>query len=89
MNEKVNTLAVALDWSDANCATKYKIVVRQGSQDGTPVFKKSSNSSEITTAALTKGKTYYWQVKACNGNLCSKSEWGVFKINKKVKAKAR
>lgn len=81
-NEKVGSVAVALGWSDSNCAVKYKVVVRLGSQSGTQVVKKSSSTSDFVTTALTKGKAYYWQIKACNGKSCTASAWGQFKVNK-------
>ena len=84
-NAKVKTLAVALDWDAVNCATKYKIVVRQDSTQGAQVVKKTvKNGTEFVTPPLTKGKAYYWQVKACNHKGCTASEWQMFRVTKKA-----
>ncbi len=79
---KVNTLAVPLDWSDSACATKYKIVVRLGSQTGEQAVKKKMTVSEYLTDPLTAGKTYHWRIKACNGKKCAASVWSKFKVTK-------
>lgn len=84
-NAKVKTLAVLLDWDSVNCATKYKIVVKQGSAQGAQVVKKTvKNGTEFLTPPLTQGKAYYWQIKACNAQGCAASEWQMFRVTKKA-----
>lgn len=73
-------LRVALDWTDEICAPKYSVVVRQDSKKGPKVDGKTLGVSQYTTKQLVKGKTYYWQVKACNPIGCAKSTWWSFKI---------
>ena len=78
---KLGTTQIALDWADANCATTYKVTVRQGSNTGKIVDSAQVNPSAYQTKALARGKTYYWQVSACNKIGCTVSAWWNFKIN--------
>ncbi|MBI4674429.1 MAG: hypothetical protein HY741_22525 [Chloroflexi bacterium] len=84
-NGKVNTRAVSLDWEDASCATRYNVVVRLDSKKGDAVVKDKANASQFLTKALEAGKTYYWQIKACNAVGCTASPWWNFQVNKKAK----
>ncbi|TAH52020.1 MAG: hypothetical protein EYC68_08560 [Chloroflexota bacterium] len=79
---KIKTLQVQLDWSDSNCAKKYKITVRLDSETGAVVIKKRRSASNYLTTPLTKNKKYAWQIVACNKNLCTASAWGRFKTSK-------
>lgn len=79
-NGKVKTTTPKLDWEDARCATKYKVIVRQGSTDGPNVFKQTVTSSEATTSGLVHGLTYFWRVAAKNANGKSNSDWWSFKV---------
>jgi hypothetical protein len=74
---------VNLDWSDAPCATKYQVFVRENSPKGSLADKNTTLiESEYRTKALGKGKTYVWRVKACNAHGCAKTPWQSFTINK-------
>ncbi len=82
-NAKLNTRAVLLDWDAVTCATKYKVLVKQGSTDGARAAKKTiKNGTEFLTAPLETGQTYYAQLKACNAKGCAASAWQKFKIKK-------
>lgn len=79
------TRSVNLSWNSANCATFYKVVVRLGSKKGTNVDGTSKiKGTDFTSIALTRTKTYYWRVSACNKYGCAGSDWWYFKIGKKA-----
>lgn len=68
-----------LDWQDTNCATKYSILVKQDSKQGTKIAKDDNVLvSLFTTPTLTGGHSYFWQVSACNVAGCTKSPWFQF-----------
>ena len=78
---KIKKTAVPLDWNDASCATTYSVMVKQGATNGAKVFsKKNLAASQVTTSALTKGQTYFWQVTAVNSAGKTKSDWWSFKV---------
>ncbi|MDL1894884.1 hypothetical protein FBQ82_01290 [Anaerolineae bacterium CFX7] len=79
-NGSIKKLAVPLDWNDETCTTNFVVVVKQDSKKGTKVDGKTIAVSQYTTKQLAKGKTYFWQVKACNGIGCTKSDWWSFKV---------
>lgn len=79
-NKKVKP-QVALDWNDANCATKYSVIVKLGSPKGARVFKQKNLAlSQTKTTALTSGQTFYWRVIAANSFGKTKSEWRMFTV---------
>ncbi len=80
-NTEITTKKPTLDWNDAPCAEKYKVVVKQDAKDGAKVFKKKVTVSQTQTTALAKGHTYYWRVKAINSFGSTKSAWFMFSIN--------
>ena len=82
---QVNKRAVKLDWQDATCVAFYRVMVRVGSKTGAPVFQKKLTVSQVVTTALTKNKTYYWQIRACNSNGCTASGWATFKVRNTAK----
>lgn len=70
---------VPLDWSDATCATKYQLYVRQDTKKGKSIVKdKNLTTSDYTTGKLAKAKTFYWRVKACNAQGCTPTPWQTF-----------
>lgn len=79
-NGKTKKIKAALDWSDQSCTTKFAVVVKQDGKTGTKADGKKTMTSQYTTKPLTKGKTYFWQVKACNSIGCTKSDWWSFKV---------
>lgn len=74
--------AVALDWNDPVCASKFLVMIRLGSKNGDLIQKKGGlNKSEFTTKPLVKGQTYSWQVKTCRKPYgCAKSDWWTFTV---------
>lgn len=70
---------VSLDWTDANCAGTYSVQVREGSKTGPVRYAKSNlAASAVTTKKLAKGKSYFWNVSACNSKGCTPSKWRKF-----------
>lgn len=84
-NAKLKTLAVALDWIAVPCADQYRIIVRMDSAAGEKVVKKKVKRTDFLTGALTPSRTYYRQVKACNGTLCSAGKMWKFNLKKNAK----
>ncbi len=83
----MNTRQVTLDWTDVSCATRYEVMVRQGSTTGTIVDHPTAvTSSQYTTIALTAGKTFYWRVRAWDAK--GASAWTGYR-SFKVSATAR
>jgi predicted outer membrane repeat protein len=80
-NASVSTAKVPLDWTDTNCATTYKVLVKQDSKQGIKVAKKGGLiASQYTTPKLTKGHIYFWKTWACNAAGCVKSPWAQFNL---------
>jgi hypothetical protein len=73
---------VPLDWTDVGCATEYHLVVKRGSTSGQTVDNvRHLTFSQHTTPPLTRGKSYYWHVKACDAVGCSAwTAWSKFTI---------
>lgn len=88
---KVGDRNVSLDWSDANCAASYRLVVRIDSPNGSAVLiKKKLKLSEFGTPALTPGHSYYWNVTACNKTGCSApSATQMFRVKKTAAVQGR
>ncbi len=80
-NFKIKANKALLAWEPTHCATNYKFVVRAGSQNGSKVASgKNLTTTRVTLAnPLPRGQTFYWQVKACDADNCSKSLWEVFR----------
>lgn len=84
---RMNTRSVWLDWSDAKCATRYEVQVRQGSTSGVVVDNpRNLIVSQYTTKALTVNRSFFWRARACNARGCSAWSvyWG-FKVNSTAK----
>ena len=78
---KIKAARPTLQWNSAECAAKYQVTVREGSAAGKIVFQaKNLHDVQVRTTALTRGKTYYWQVQAINANGLSKSAWRKFTV---------
>ena len=61
---------VLFDWSDANCALKYRVRVRQDAPNGPLVANSVTKKSQIEIGPLAKNHTYFWRVRTCNGLGC-------------------
>lgn len=79
-NLNVTKKHILLDWSDADCATRYDVVVNQGSKKGTPILALTDLTvSQVRTPKLVEGAKYFWRVRACNDTNCSTwSKWRKF-----------
>lgn len=71
---------VNLDWDDAECATSYKVLVKQGSKNGPNAFTTNVTASQAKTIPLVSGQTYYWRVIGVNSAGKNRSGWQNFKI---------
>jgi len=71
---------VNLDWDDAECATSYKVIVKQGSKNGTNAFTATVTPSQAKTTPLVSGQTYFWRIIAVNLAGKTRSGWQNFKI---------
>jgi hypothetical protein len=76
----VNTVQLTLRWTSVPCATKYRILVRRGSEQGDPVQRGSTKKTKVTTVSLQRGFTYYWNIKSCIINRCTRSKTWTFTI---------
>ena len=67
-----------LDWSNANCAAHYSIMVRENATNGQVVIRRDDLTlSRYKTIRLTRGQTYYWRARACNALGCT--EWTTYR----------
>lgn len=77
---------VTLAWNGPSCATRYVVVVKEGSKTGPRVQKKAKlTEPQFATKELKKGQVYVWHVRACAPGkaMCSKfSPWLKFKVSK-------
>lgn len=71
-----------LDWKKVRTATRYVVILRDGSAKGPLVHRnKAVQDHQYIPPTLEPGKTYFWIVKACNAtNQCSKSGWYSFTV---------
>jgi hypothetical protein len=70
-----------LDWNDADCGEKFKVVVRLGSPGGDLVQESGPlRTSSFTIKGLVTGQTYAWQVLAINSVGKTRSDWWTFTV---------
>ena len=80
---KSATQSLTLSWSEAACATSYKVEIRKGDKKS-PVFKrKTSSSTSVSTGKLPRGIVYFWGVQGCNSVGCSGFASSKFSVNPK------
>lgn len=80
-NATIYKTNVKLRWESVPCANKYRILVRQSSKTGTPVQRGKTNKLSVTTSSLSRGYTYFWNIKACAPDVgCTRSQTWRFKI---------
>lgn len=83
---KLKSVHVELDWSDVECAQRYKLQVRRDSSRGALVIHKQRTlDTELATDALLPGVTYFWRVRACNTAKCGKSAFQAFTLRATAK----
>lgn len=81
--QKTKQQELSIEYLSANCADKYKVLVKQDSPEGPKVFKKKNLTGlGILTTPLAKGHTYWLRISACNPAGCAKGEWTPVKIRK-------
>lgn len=69
--KKLSKAVVTLKWQATNCATTYKVALKQDSKKGKTIFKSPVlNTTQVKTPALAHGHTYFWKLKACNSFGC-------------------
>lgn len=72
---------IKFNWTDADCATTYKILVKEGSKTGDVAFKDTGlTQSQAATTKLSSGETYLWRVFAINDFGKSQSVWYRFTV---------
>lgn len=77
----VNTPKATLGWAANQCASKYKVVLRENNAKGAVVARvRNVQGLSYTTGKLTKNKTYWWRVMACNAWGCGKGAGQTFRI---------
>jgi predicted outer membrane repeat protein len=81
-NSRVTVTKVPLDWAGPDCATSFKVRVRQGSTSGPVVFTATRfPSSQVTTSTLARGHSYRWHVTACDTSGCTTGPWWSFTVS--------
>lgn len=77
----IDKTQITLRWSEVECASKYRILVRRGSQDGPPVQRGKTKKLHFTTSSLARGYWYFWNIKACISDQgCTRSKTWTFRI---------
>lgn len=80
-NALLTTNNVFLKWGKVDCATHYRVVVKQNSERGARAFNGKVKKHKLTTPALEAKHTYYWRVRGCKPSVCGKwSKWRQFTI---------
>lgn len=68
----LTTQQVKLRWRAETCATRYQVQVRRGSAGGVIVDSQTAlQTPAYTTKTLKRNRNYFWNVRACNGDMCS------------------
>ena len=70
---------IKLRWSEVNCANKYRILVRRDSREGEPVARGHTKKTKAFVE-LEPGHSYFWNIKACINNQCTRSTTRKFTI---------
>lgn len=84
--QTISDTKAELDWAASKCAQTYNVTLRQGSTTGKVIATRTGLPKHQTTIrSLERGKTYYWQVEACNRSRCTLSDWWNFKIKRESK----
>lgn len=72
---------VELAWQTNECASTYKVVIREDNVKGKVVERvKGLTTLTHTTTKLAKHKTYFWRVVGCNAWGCSKGGGRTFSV---------
>jgi choice-of-anchor B domain-containing protein len=72
---------ITLTWTAHNCASTYKVIVRENHAKGKVAQRVTGlDAPTYTTEKLARHKTYWWRAFACNAWGCGKSEPRTFRI---------
>ena len=67
---KYNNSKVTVKWNKINGTTKYQIARSKYKTKNFTIIKTVGSSYSKTTVSAKRGTTYYYKVRACNGNIC-------------------
>ena len=80
-NNSTASQKVKLKWKAVTCAREYKLVLKKDSKKKPSVlYETIAGKTKFTAKNLPRGHTYFWQVKACNGDVCVPSKWWSFRV---------
>lgn len=68
---KKSKTKVKIKWNKINGATKYQIARSTSKTKGFKIIRNAKSTSSSYVVKATKGKRYYYKVRACNGNVCA------------------
>lgn len=68
---KYSSTKVKVKWNKINGATKYQIARSTSKTKGFKIIRTAKSTSSSYKVKVTKGKRYYYKVRACNGNICA------------------
>jgi hypothetical protein len=71
---------VRLKWHTAAGAQWYALTVKKG--DRIVVQQNQLTTTQFQTAPLVRGRSYRWQVRACNAVGCRASPWWEFTLRR-------
>lgn len=78
---KTRRQRVILRWNGTACATRYKVIIKQGSRTGPRIDRKVvRGANSYQTITLPRRQVYWWRVRAINSFGGSWSEWRQFTI---------
>jgi hypothetical protein len=78
---KLKVKKVMVAWNEAPCATKYKLMVKEGSKKGKKFLTKGKLTKlQFKVKKLKPGKKYFWRVRAQNDAGGTTSGWYRFKV---------
>ena len=68
---KVSSSKIRVKWTKINGVTKYQIARSKSKTKGFKVYRTAKSTSSSYKMKATRGKRYYYKVRACNGNICA------------------
>lgn len=71
---------VMLKWNAADCASTYKVVVKDARTGQVVERRAGLTTTQYTTGALPRGRTYRWKVVAFNSSGANRSGWRLLSI---------
>ena len=74
---KRSSSKIRVKWNKISGVTKYQIARSKSKTKGFKIIKTAKSTWSSYTIKATKGKRYYYKVRACNGNVCA--PWSVVK----------